>query len=1020
MLRWRFTLNPDTDNKVISEPKGWESIKFTLRRDRTWHGIFFENSGELGFYDDPTDDTKDAYTFIREEYELQGIEGYVLLKVEMACNDTDDYTAEGTWRLNFEGMRQTRGAECWIQMNLETSDCLMTFKNRYDQPVEFLQNTSFDGTQLDDYTYLGFNLTLPPKTILEQANLNSAGFVGDDGNSHPEVTRADSISSGTGTVTKSAIGYFQFGLQPGPGTAYDEADGSDEINTRNPISDGSSDTYADLQMNYNIAIAGTYTFSFNIQGRINASVETNANNPDCSGDEDKFNHIEYQVYIKAGGTTDMIYSDSDDGCFTTYEFTSIPMGGAGLGLTYDLLAGDTVQIYLRVMVEGTWDHPLLGSRDLNWSISFDGSASMDIVAYTLSPSSTCVANMVYETGARILEKITNDCLRLSSDYYGRTDSEPYPAPSGVNGCGSLRALMLGLDIRQYTSGRLSLSFKKYFDDLNAIDNIGLGLEDDTERAGYQVVRMENYKHFYENTVVLTLDKVPLVSIEVIREDFVSIFKGGYAKYEAEEYLGLDEFLTERNYRTNLSSTRNTISQVCGMIASGYAIEITRRQKLYSATTAEDWRFDNDVFIVCLNPKSGGVYTVEQGNITGGTDMIAPETVYNYRISPARNAMRWLSTILNSYRDPQGPDSQVIFTDGKGNILASGLMTGACLEEAAAVTENQTLDYTVTDDPADSLPIYIPEAWKFSYPLSFSEYLTLKANPKGTIQARFGQETEFIEFFLRMVEIDPNRQTAEWTLMPKRSWPIDPCQIYIVQTRGTGTTIFGSSLLIGADLENLFVFVNGNLQKYNDASDDNNEIDDWDDTTGYGNLKAPIPYGQQVSIIHLPAIGVACGDCIRRYEGRATGTDEEVLTGYGPTSEASTFFFINGRLQKYNDADSDNNEMVDYVSMSETLNLNYATVAGQEIRAFGFRTECDNLIIYNGQADGTNNPAVEDLGIGTLANIFVFINGSLQIYNDSDTTANQILAYDSGAETVTLNSDNKPSAGREVRAFKLTN
>jgi len=937
MIRWKFTINPDTDNLEISEPKGWSNIRFTLRRDKKWHGVFFEYTGPLGFYDDPSDQNKNAYTFLRDEYELNGTEGHVLLKVEMACNDTDEFTTEGTWRLNFDSYDETRGTECWINLNMEPDDCQMVFRNRYDQPVTFNENISFDGAQLDDYPYIGFNLTLPPKTILQQANLNSHGFVGSDGNSHPDVTVAQTVSSGTGTVTHEAIGYFQFGLEPGPGTAYDAADGTDEIDTRNPISDGSSGTYTDLQTNYTIAVGGSYTFSFNIQGRIKVVVDTNANNTDCSGDEDTFNHIEYQVYIKAGGTTTLVYSASDDGCFSPeYEFPSIPMGGAGIGLTYDLNAGDEVQIYLRVRAEGTWNHPPLINHDLNWSIQFDGSAAMDIVAYTLSESTTCVANMIYETGSRILEKITNDCLRLLSNYYGRIDSEPYASPSGLTGRGSLRALMCGLDIRQYTSGRLSLSFQRYFDDLTAIDNVGIGFEADPWRDGYTVVRMEEHRYFYDDTVVHTMDSIPLVQIEPVREDIYSLFKGGYSKYEAEAYLGLDEFLTERNYRTGISGSKNTLTQVCSMIASGYAIEITRRQKLYSATTAEDWRFDNDVFIVCLNPKASGIYTVEQGNITAATDMIAPETIYNFRISPARNAMRWLAATLNSYRNPEGPDSEIIFTDGKGNIIATGLMTGDFIQEAAAVTENQTLDYTTVSDPGKALPVYIPETWKFQYPLSFSDYQTLKANPRGTIRARFGSDTEFMDFYLRSVEHDPNRQIAMWELLPKRTNEINPCLIYIVQARGTGTVIFGSNLLIGAELQDLFVFVNGNLQKYNDAHDDNNEIDSWDTTTGYGELKAPVHIGQQVTIIHMPSINEddQCESCLHRYEGRTTGTDEEELTGYGLSSASTSFFFINGQLQKYNDADADNNEMTSYNSISEKLMLNYKTTVGREIRAFG--------------------------------------------------------------------------------------
>lgn len=1021
MLRWRFTLNPDTDNKVIAEPKGWDGIKFTLRRDRAWHGIFFEHTGDLGFYDDPSDATKDAYTFLRDEYELKGIEGYVLLKVEMACNDTDDYIAEGTWRMNFESMRQVRGPECWIEMNLETDDCLMTFKNRYDQPVSFADNIAFDlTTDLGDYTYLNYPLLLPPKSVLQQVNMKADIFA--DG-TETLFYQSDNVSAGTGTVEHDVVAYFPLSF---PNVVLDE------IETRNDVAFEGQAALGDVLPQFTVLIGGDYRIiidrgyeNFPLLGASLLAliyVTTNADNTAC-GTTDTFDkEMTAELVLEVAGTPHTLFTQTDL-AFCASGGHSITMDVDPYDQTFTLAAGDTIRLYARLYAKGEWDHDLLVSHALDWVVEFQiNVAGMRILATTLSEATTCTAYLVNETGSRILEKITNDCMRLLSNYYGRHNSQPYESPSGLDGCGSRRALMIGLDIRQYTPGRFAMSFKKWFDDLTAIDNIGIGLEPDTApgRSGYQVIRAEDHRYFYDETVVLTLDKIPLVAIEPIREDYISIFKGGYAKYEAEAYYGLDEFLTERNYRTNLTSTKNTLDQVCEMIASGYAIEITRRIKLYSPTTAEDWRFDNDIFIVCLNEDNEGTYTVEQGNITAATDMIDPDTIYNFRISPARNAMRWLSSILNSYRDPQGANSQVIFTDGKGNILATGLMTGTCLEEAAAVTENQNLDYTVTDDPADGLPVYVPEAWKFEYPLSFSEYQTLKANPRGTIQARFGQDTEFLGFYLRMLEWDPNRQTASWELLPQQTWPIDPCQIYIVQTRGTGTTSFGSTVLIGAELPNLFVFVNGNLQKYNDASDDNNEIDDWDDTTGYGNLKAPIPYGQQVSIIHLPAIGVACGDCIRRYEGRATGTDEEVLTGYGPTSEASTFFFINGRLQKYNDADSDNNEMVDYVSMSETLNLNYATVAGQEIRAFGFRTECDNLIIYNGQADGTNNPAVEDLGIGALSNIFVFINGNLQVYNDSDTEANQIISYDSGTETVELNPNNQPSEGREVRAFKLIN
>ena len=164
----------------------------------------------------------------------------------------------------------------------------------------------------------------------------------------------------------------------------------------------------------------------------------------------------------------------------------------------------------------------------------------------------------------------------------------------------------------------------------------------------------------------------------------------------------------------------------------------------------------------------------------------------------------------------------------------------------------------------------------------------------------------------------------------------------------------------------------------------------------------------------------CESCLHRYEGRTTGTDEEELTGYGLSSASTSFFFINGQLQKYNDADADNNEMTSYNSISEKLMLNYKTTVGREIRAFGKRGACDTIQIYTGTTDETTTQDLIDLGIGTLGNIFVFINGSLQVYNDSDTSSNQIISYDADTETIELSPDNKPTEGREIRGFKLTN
>jgi hypothetical protein len=327
-------------------------------------------------------------------------------------------------------------------------------------------------------------------------------------------------------------------------------------------------------------------------------------------------------------------------------------------------------------------------------------------------------------------------MTVYSDYFGRTEAEPYI--SVADGCGGLEMITNGLKIREsLLTGvfypQMTISLKDLLKNLNAIHCIGMGIEADPNRPGFDLVRVESFDYFYAPSVVMFCPAVNVLEVECNYEGFISTYKFGYNKYESEEYNGIDEFLTSREYRSTLKTVKNELDTTCDFIASGYAIEVTR----IKVVETSDWRFDNDTFIICLK-RDGVNLVVEQGNITNDANIIDPPTVYNFRISPIRNAFRWLKILMANYTDVSGSNSYYEITYSKGNPNAQGTLTDGCTIERLDIdtSENTVLAVANIENIADATPLWTNELVKFEYPLTVYEYNVLKASPYGKIGFNF--------------------------------------------------------------------------------------------------------------------------------------------------------------------------------------------------------------------------------------------------------------------------------------------
>lgn len=326
------------------------------------------------------------------------------------------------------------------------------------------------------------------------------------------------------------------------------------------------------------------------------------------------------------------------------------------------------------------------------------------------------------------------------------------------------------------------SFQEMIEALNCIHAVGFGLESDPHRdpASDYLVRVEPIRYFYDHSlVVMQCDNVESIEWDASAGEAISIFKTGYTKWEAEEANGLDEFLSRREYRTTLSALRRTLDRQCKYIASGYAIEVTRR-KLGTSTT--DWRYDNDTFIICLEdytPQAGEVappdYMTEKNSFTLGppdshgwrlpvaANILDATTAYNYRISPARNALRWLPVILSSYRD--WAHGQLIFTSGDGNYIAQGMLANNPIE-SAPLNESATLDLSSLAYSTLYHPIYRNEVVKFKYPMSYAQWQHINTGNNKYGKVRYNvNEGPYEEGYILDLKYDLFGGMAEFTLRP---------------------------------------------------------------------------------------------------------------------------------------------------------------------------------------------------------------------------------------------------------------
>lgn len=718
------------DDIEIEEPEGFDDIELSITRDDKLHGIGFEAStSPLQFYGA-------AYTYLKNKKETEGVKANVKFSAFSTCGEYD-YEEILSGRLNFGKYKEICGNECGCSLPWENDSCEVILKSRYDQKVDLDKTTAADGiTSLQDYAGLAM------ETELQALELFAAteGYVVDEGD---EIDLAIFPRNNT----------QDFAIRPTYGQQL-----SSNINESQLIP-----TFFAVSQN-------------GLSDPILSPQLLLAEEIDCFPGE-------FQYTVRLKGSYDFIYQGITTqfhlrvaygewpGSLTILHQQNLPTGLPGTHFvgTFDYTFTGNIALnqgdgfYAWIGWVGTEIAP---SDSLDGSVTFDKETYILISATRSCPSTEAEVYMVHETLSRVAESITNNCIRVKSSYYGRTDSEPFSFPD--DGCGGLRSVTSGLKIRRAEEDNFFVSLKELVEGLQAIDNIGMEVQNNVDISGRGLLVIEDLDYFYQDKEILRHDAIPKGTTDTEETKHYSKVLVGYKKWEVEEVNGLDEFNSNRQYATSIDTIDSTLDITSNLVAGSYAIEITRQQS-FASTGAADTKYDNETFIICMRRSDYPVYSQlvpEQGNITNAQNIFSPSTIYNYRISPLRNLMRWYRSIAPAWVNLNDPANKLYFASGTGNLIASGIMTDPdCRLELVDIQENQNLFVTHFANQDNAKPLWMNELITYEYPMSIADYKAIKADPYGYISSQCGSG-EYLKYWIKEIKFKLVKGSATFILRRK--------------------------------------------------------------------------------------------------------------------------------------------------------------------------------------------------------------------------------------------------------------
>lgn len=682
-VQFKFTLNNTTSGiQQIEEPIGWDDAFLKLERDRNFHGV-------VEFYDQPLtfpkgDDLPGGFDYIKNVFDTEGADADITVTVYISNDEGVSYDEVFSGLLDLS--TYTNIEQYKIQCNILRNDLWSKFQNRKGTSINVKSSTDLDGSARS--TLSSKTLSLPSQTVRTQFARND--------NYDPDNLGLLQTGSGAGGTTS----YLLF---------------SNSYNTLDEISE---------RFDYGVQVTSTlpttdkkYIFKAKYPGTYAVDVT-----------------FRYHITLSASRTFDIkcYFARRQNGTLTatqvgtthTGTLAVIPDDGAKtLSTSVTLAEGDELYFYITVgLSSATTMLTYFADYDSDPGLPVDVVyTSLEITADTTYKDSEAEAMLIHESFQSVLDRLVGANNTLYSSYLGRANTQG--RTYGSSGCASNYALCRGVHLRGYSFSDKILSFS--FDDLWAAANpiFNLGLQYRTI-SGTELIEILHKDDLYESDSSITLNYVNYLEETV---DTVNTFKSikiGYEKWEAEDYSGIDDPQTKREYATPLKKIGEEITLYSKAIAASLAIESTRRQGIEKGA---DYKLDNDLFIIALDESdlASSIYTPDlDDDFSSVSGLLNATTRYNLKLTPGRNFLRWYKYFNGAFYDLYS-SSTYKFVYGEGNYAMLSTQTGSCPEAG-------TLDEDGNITMGTEAGYHSNKMLEFEHPLSWDEYKTIRDNKNKKI------------------------------------------------------------------------------------------------------------------------------------------------------------------------------------------------------------------------------------------------------------------------------------------------
>lgn len=728
-MLFKFTLDNATQGTlIIDNPDGWKDFTIRLDRDQEYHSLIESIDVPLIFYGD-NGTANGGYDYIKTVEAADGPDGLLTITIDISEDDGASYTNIFTGNLLLDTIRDISTSEFYkLECNISRNDFWSKFFNRKSIAVDIQSSTDIEGNT---------------KTVDDPINLELTG----------QVIKERYLA------WLSEINEFTSGIAGNNSVQLNfNANNLDYVRTFS--GDGSLTTIEEFGTKYDIPVDETSSpvniFTFNQDGKLSISITVVATAYPVPGTPD----TDLKLKIDIAGST-------LTGTRTNYTIGVVNWSRWVYTGSVNVIKGDTMTIYLLNDSGSTSSgFGIYGSDSTGGDLGIHFT-KIDLTLDSLMDDSFADALLIHDVGMSICDRICggsrNNVLYsefLGSDTFTRRNYDD-------DGCAWQYAILGGLHIRGYTFADkpFQLSFDNWWAGLNPIFNLGCGYE---TISGSEYIRVEDKAYFYDSSSnSLNLDYVSGIERSYNSDGMYKKIEIGYNKWESENIGGIDDPQTRHEYATRFQRVGNAISLLSTFVAASLAIESTRRK---SVNLTEDWRLDNDTFIIALNRNNASpnffAPELDQHFDDGNPkNLNNPETRYNSILTPARNLLRWAGYLISGLADYLS-SGYFYFSSGEGNtdMYADYTFGGnSCASQIAivngAVHENQDISIAALA----SLQMMGNQIYEFTHNLSFDDYLTIRNARTKSIGVSMS-DSGHVAFFILSLEYKPMEGKAKFKLL----------------------------------------------------------------------------------------------------------------------------------------------------------------------------------------------------------------------------------------------------------------